>query len=282
LDSDAIGPRRFDVAIIDEACQSIEPGCWIPLLRCDRVILAGDHCQLPPTIVSHEAAQQGLGISLFERLVDRYETPIARRLTIQYRMHQSIMEFSSNEFYDGQLVADDSVREHRLCDLPGIATTPLTEAPLEYIDTAGASFDEQLEPDGESRLNRQEATLVVNKVRQLLECGVDACDIGVITPYAAQARLLREAASPFGIEIDSVDGFQGREKEAIIITLVRSNTQGDIGFLSDVRRMNVAMTRARRKLIIIGDSATLATHPFYQRLLEYVDRKQAYRSVWEE
>jgi len=282
LDSELLGTRRFDLAVIDEACQSTEPGCWIPLLRCDRVVLAGDHCQLPPTVVSREAAAEGFGISLFERLMALGPSQISRRLTIQYRMHEAIMGFPSSEFYDGALEAHPAVRQHRLADLPGMAATPMTESPLEFIDTAGAGFDEQLEPDGESRLNAQEAALACRKVRRLLDDGVSARDVAVIAPYAAQVRLLRDQLAVPGLEIDSVDGFQGREKEAVVISLVRSNAAGEIGFLGDVRRMNVALTRARRKLLVVGDSATLSNHPFYRRMIEYFDRLGAYRTVWEE
>ena len=282
LDSELLGPRRFDLAVIDEACQSVEPGCWIPLLRCDRVVLAGDHCQLPPTVVSQAAANEGLGMSLFERLMQLAGPASARRLTVQYRMHTQIMDFSSLEFYEAELTAHDSVAEHRLCDLPGVAATPLTQTPLELVDTAGAGYDEELEPDGESRLNPQEAALVVRKVRALLDSGLAPQDIAVIAPYAAQVRLLRSELSIAGLEIDSVDGFQGREKEVVVISLVRSNPAGEIGFLADIRRMNVALTRARRKLMLIGDSATLAHHPFYRRLIEYFESLGAYRSVWEE
>ena len=282
LDSEILGARRFDLAVIDEACQSIEPGCWIPLLRCDRVVLAGDHCQLPPTVVSPEAIAEGLGISLFERLMDLQGAAISRQLTVQYRMNEAIMAFPSREFYADGLVADASVRGHRLADLPGVQATSLTESPIEFIDTAGAGFDEELEPDGESRLNPQEATLVVRKVQELLDAGLPAADLAIIAPYAAQVRLLRERLPVPGLEIDSVDGFQGREKEAVVISLVRSNPRGEIGFLADIRRMNVAMTRARRKLLLIGDTATLCSHPFYQRLIEYLEQLCAYRTVWEE
>jgi hypothetical protein len=282
IDSQLLGPRRFDLVVIDEACQSTEPGCWIPLLRGDRLVLAGDHCQLPPTVVSLEAAAEGFGTSLFERLINHYGPDIARRLTVQYRMNQSIMEFASRELYDGQLVAHETVRAHRLCDLPGVAASRLTEWPVEFIDTAGAGYDEELEPDGESRLNRQEAEFVVGKVRELLDAGIAARDIAVITPYGAQVRLVREMLAVPSLEIDSVDGFQGREKEAVVISLVRSNDKGEIGFLGDIRRMNVAMTRARRKLLMIGDSATLGGYPFYSRLLEYCDTLNAHGTVWDE
>ncbi len=282
IDSDVIGPRRFDLAVVDEACQSTEPGSWIPILRSERVVLVGDHCQLPPTVVSPEAAAQGFGTSLFERLAGRYGSQIIRRLTIQYRMHEAIMRFSSREFYDDELAADDSVAAHRLIDLPGVTSDPLTERPVEFIDTAGAGYDEELEPEGESRFNRQEAELATAKVRALLKAGVAAADVAVIAPYAAQVRLIREMLDTPGLEIDSVDGFQGREKEAVILSLVRSNSTGEIGFLADIRRTNVALTRARRKLIVIGDSATLASHPFYRRLLEYFEEIGGYGTVWEQ
>jgi superfamily I DNA and/or RNA helicase len=281
LDSELLGTRRFDLAVIDEACQSVEPGCWIPLLRSDRVILAGDHCQLPPTVVSQEAAAGGLGVSLFERLMSRCGTTLARRLTVQYRMHEQIMTFSSQEFYDSELEAAAAVRSHLLADLPGVVAMPLTQTPVELLDTAGAGFDEEIEAEGESRLNRQEAALVVRRVRELLDTGLAPTHIAVITPYAAQVRLLRDQLRVPGLEIDSVDGFQGREKEAVVISLVRSNPHGEIGFLADIRRMNVALTRARRKLLVIGDSATLGGHPFYARLIEYCEQLGAYQTVWE-
>ena len=197
-------------------------------------------------------------------------------------MHESIMEFSSSEFYEGDLEADPSVCGHLLADLPGMADVPWAQSPLEFLDTAGAGFDEELEPDGESRLNRQEAELVRRKVQELMDAGVAAGDVAVIAPYAAQVRLLRERLDVPGLEIDSVDGFQGREKEAVVISLVRSNPRGEIGFLGDLRRMNVAMTRAKRKLVVVGDIATLAAHPFYQRMVEYFEGLGAYRTVWEE
>jgi ATP-dependent RNA/DNA helicase IGHMBP2 len=282
LNHEVLGRRRFDLCVIDEACQSTEPGCWLPLLWCEKVVLCGDHCQLPPTVVSQEAAAQGLGVSLFERLMGHYNGTIASALTVQYRMHRAIMDFPSQAFYESRLQADPSVSEHVLTDLQGVAQNDTTGVPIEFIDTAGASFDEEVEPDGESRLNRQEATLVCRKVRDFLAWGVAPGDIAVIATYAAQVRLLRERLSVPGLEIDSVDGFQGREKEVVVISLVRSNAQGEIGFLQEVRRMNVAMTRARRKLLVIGDSATLSTDPFYSRMIDYFETLGAYRTVWEE
>jgi superfamily I DNA and/or RNA helicase len=282
LDSEILGQRMFDLVVIDEACQSTEPGCWIPLLRARRVVLAGDHCQLPPTVLSPEAMRQGFGVSLQERLVGLHGEPISRLLSVQYRMHEQIMGFSSREFYGGALEAAEAVRGHQLCELPGVRSEALTTEPVLFLDTAGASWDEEKEPDGESRLNPQEASLAAKKVRGLLEAGVRPEEIAVIAPYSAQVRRLRQELAIPGLEIDSVDGFQGREKEAVVLSLVRSNPEGEIGFLADVRRINVALTRARRKLIVIGDSATLSHLPFYQRLFGWFEEIGAYHTVWEE
>ena len=224
LDGQVLGERSFDLAVIDEAAQAIEPACWIPLLRSGRLVLAGDHCQLPPTIVSPSAARGGLAQSMPERLLSLLGPAISRRLSVQYRMHESIMGFSSAEFYESSLTADPRVARHRLTDLPGVAATALTEVPLEFIDTAGGGYDEELEPDGESRRNPQEAALVARKVQELLEAGVAPGDIAVIAPYSAQVRLIREClgaageaagdAPPTGtVEVDSVDGFQGAKKK---------------------------------------------------------------------
>ena len=216
-----------------------------------------------------------------QRLIERDGESIYRQLTVQYRMHESIMQFSSDTFYDGKLIADASIRKHRLCDLPDVEEIPLTDSPLEFIDTAGAEYEEQLEPDGESKLNPKEADLVIQLIGDLIEAGISPEEMGIIAPYAAQARLLRGKLSVIGLEIDTVDGFQGREKEVIIVTMVRSNDRREIGFLADTRRTNVALTRARRKLIVIGDSATLASHQFYADMLEHFETLNAYRSVWE-
>jgi len=241
LDSQLLGKRRFNVVVIDEACQSTEPANWLPLLRVDRLVLAGDHCQLPPTVISPEAAEDGLAISLMERLVNQLGHDVARLLTVQHRMHAAIMGFSNTEFYESELIAHPSVAEHRLCELPGVQTEPLTETPVQFIDTAGASYDEELEEDTGSRRNVQEAGLAAKHVRKLIAAGLLPSQIGMITPYRAQVRQLRELLADVpGLEIDSVDGFQGREKEAIVLSLVRSNPEGELGFLSDVRRTNVA------------------------------------------
>lgn len=279
LDRDRLGEKTFDWCIMDEASQTTEPAAWIPLQFANRIVFAGDHQQLPPTVLSPEAVRGGFNISLMQRLLE--DNAPRKMLNVQYRMHQDIMSFSSEIFYDGNLQADETVRTALLADLPQVASTPLTTKPITFIDTAGASYDEEPEPDGESRMNPQEAELVIKKVNNLLESGVVAEKIAVISPYSAQVKLLREKLK-LEIEIDSVDGFQGREKEAVIVSLVRSNREGDVGFLADTRRMNVALTRARRKLIVIGDSATITNHPFYEKMVKYFESVGAYHSVWEE
>ena len=206
---------------------------------------------------------------------------ISQQLTVQYRMHAGIMGFSSAEFYADSLSAHDSNAAHLLADLPGVSDNPLTTTALTYIDTAGASYDEKREPDGNSRLNVQEADLILRKVDALIEAGVAPDAIGIITPYAAQVRQLRERMQ-HDVEVNSVDGFQGREKEAILMSLVRSNERGEVGFLAEPRRMNVALTRARRCLIVVGDSATISAEPFFGRLLDHWDSVGSYKSVWEE
>jgi predicted DNA helicase len=284
LDERFLGERPFDLCVIDEAAQSTEPSSWIPLRYCRRLVLAGDHQQLPPTIVSRAAQAGGLGISMLERLIAT-APDLARQLTIQYRMHRHIMDFSSQMFYADSLVADATVADHLLSDLPEVLPTPRTTTAIELIDTAGADYTETVEADGESRYNEAEAGLVGRKVAELLEAGLRPTQIGILSPYAAQVRLLREQLVfhlDAGLEIGSIDGMQGREQEAVIISLVRSNAEGAIGFLADTRRMNVALTRARRKLIIIGDSATVGGEPFYSALLGYIEQVDGYRTVWEE
>lgn len=281
IDDDLLGDREFDVVVIDEACQCTLPGVWQAVARGAKLILAGDHLQLPPTVLNDIARREGLDQSLMQRLVDREGESIFRRLTVQYRMHESIMNFSSDYFYDGELIADASVKHHTLIDLPGVEDNVHTAPVLQYYDTAGAGYDEQIEREGLSKFNPSECNVVVQKVGELLESGVHESDIAVIAPYGAQVRRLRHRIDRRGIEIDTVDGFQGREKEVVILTMVRSNDIGEIGFLSEVRRTNVAITRAKRKLILIGDSATLGRHDFYASLLDYFEDMGAYGTVWE-
>ncbi|WP_166823097.1 AAA domain-containing protein [Thalassoroseus pseudoceratinae] len=282
FDESLLGDRRFDLAVIDEACQSTEPACWIPVLKSDRIVLAGDHCQLPPTVISAVAAREGLTTSLLERLNANFGECITRQLKVQYRMHTDIMGFSSQEFYQDSLIADETVSAHTLNDLPNVQASSLTETPLTYIDTAGADWHEEAESHGASKRNPNEGAFVLRKAEQLIAAGLPPRDIAIITPYAAQVRWLREQSNRNELEIDTVDGFQGREKEAVIISCVRCNPKGEIGFLADTRRMNVALTRARRKLVIVGDSATLGGHDFYASLLSYFELLQAYHSIWEE
>jgi ATP-dependent RNA/DNA helicase IGHMBP2 len=281
IDEDLLGDRRFDLVVIDEAGQAAEPALWQAALRAERMVLAGDHCQLPPTVVSREAAREGLAVSPMERLVTRHGEAIFRRLTVQYRMNEAIMQFPNEQFYDGDLIADESVRDHRLEGLPTFIPSDEPAPVIEFWDTAGAGWDEELEPDGESKRNPREARWAVDQVQAFLEAGIEPSQIAVIAPYAAQVRLIRNRLRVEGLEIDTVDGFQGREKEVVLITLVRSNAIGEIGFLADTRRTNVALTRARRALRIVGDSATLGGDPFYAAMLEHFQAAGAYRSVWE-
>lgn len=273
--------RSIDLLVMDEASQAIEPLAWIPLLRSKKAVLAGDHFQLPPTVKSKKAEEGGLAQTLFERLHGVLPDEFKSLLRVQYRMNETIMNFSSRQFYQGKLIADESVRSHLLRDLTGVADAPETREPFLFLDTAGRGFEEKLEAGSESRYNPEEAEIVVREVRKLLEQGLQAKDIAVISPYSAQVRYLTQMIEDRGIEIDSVDGFQGREKEAVILSLVRSNVEGEMGFLVDVRRMNVAMTRARRKLLVVGDSSTLSAIPFYQNFIQYAEASRAYRSIWE-
>jgi superfamily I DNA and/or RNA helicase len=281
FDDSILDDLRFDVLVIDEACQSVEPGCWVPLKKADRLILAGDHLQLPPTILSDDAKREGFAVSMMERLVNHYGDEITRQLTVQYRMNESIMAFSSEHFYGNTLTADASVRDHVLSDLPRFRSELVDDEPVTFIDTAGTGWQEEIEPDGLSKRNPQEGELVLKQVNALCEAGLHPSDIAVIAPYAAQVRWLREHSIYDKLEIDTVDGFQGREKEAVVISLVRSNEIGEIGFLSDARRMNVALTRAKRKLIIVGDSATLGGDEFFKSLLAWIEQTGRYRTAWE-
>lgn len=281
FDDSVLDDLRFDVLVIDEACQSVEPGCWVPLRRADRLILAGDHLQLPPTILSDAARKEGYAVSMMERLVNHYGDLVTRQLTVQYRMHEAIMGFSSQHFYNNSLIADESVRTHVLSDLPRFRPELMSDEPVTFIDTAGTGWQEEVEPEGLSKRNPEEGQLVLRQVNALVEAGLAPADIAVIAPYAAQVRWLRDHSIYDKLEIDTVDGFQGREKEAVVISLVRSNGIGEIGFLSDARRMNVALTRAKRKLIIAGDSATLASDSFFQSLLAWIEETGIYRTAWE-
>lgn len=285
LDASLLGSRSFDLLVIDEAGQCTEPAAWIPILRAGRVVLGGDHCQLPPTVLSQEAAAAGYQLSLMERLTRLYGPLVTRMLRVQYRMHETIMGFSSASFYEGQLQAHASVAQHSLSDLlrdVGEQASRLQlNDPFIFVDTAGAGFEEEQASEGGSRANPKEAQLLLAEVEKLLGVGLAPEAIGVISPYAAQVRLLREQLAERGIEVDTIDGFQGREKEAILISLVRSNEEQEIGFLRETRRLNVALTRAKRRLLVVGDSATLAVLPFFQDFIAYCEEEARYCSVWE-
>ena len=271
----------FDLLALDEASQATEPLSWIPLTLGERVVFAGDSMQLPPTIYSKEAAQGGLSTTLFDRLKEILPKNLQSLLRVQYRMNEVLMRFSSDQFYGGKLIADESVRLHTAAELAGVEATEFTSVPLVYVDTAGAGFAEGWNELLESRENLGEAELVVRLMGKLLAAGMEARRMALITPYVAQVKVLKSLVKVQGLEIGSVDGFQGREKEAVIVSLVRSNDSGEVGFLSDVRRMNVAMTRARRLLIVVGDSATIGRHPFYSRFIDYAQSCGAHRSSYE-
>jgi len=281
IQTKSVREKMFDLVVIDEATQATEPIAWIPMTAAGKVVMAGDHFQLPPTVRSKEADAKGLGRTLFERYYEILGPEFKALLDRQYRMNEIIMGFSSHMFYKDRLIADESVRLQTLSGLPGVKDGPEMRAPLLFIDTAGKGFEEKLETGSESRYNAEEAELVLAELKKMLDAGVKPEEIAVISPYSAQVRLLASRFSAPGLEIDSVDGFQGREKELVIVSLVRSNLTGELGFLNDTRRMNVAMTRARRRLVVIGDSSTLSTLPFYKAFIAYAEEKGAYKSAWE-
>ena len=286
--------QRFNTLFIDEAAQALEAACWIPLRRVSRVILAGDHCQLPPTVKSLAALKAGLGVTLMER-VTATQPSVVTLLKVQYRMNEAIMRFSSDWFYGGQVKSAPQVKHRGILDYDNpflwIDTAPLEEeddSPVYHEQFVGESF---------GRVNKAEANLTISTLRDYLEkVGKqrfldEQVDVGVISPYRAQVQYLRSLIKatpelkPFrrAITINTVDGFQGQERDIVLISLVRSNAAGDIGFLKDLRRMNVAITRARMKVIILGDVKTLTRHPFYKRLWDYVERaRQRYQGNEEE
>jgi len=271
----------FDLVVLDEASQASEPLSWVPLTIARKAIFAGDANQLPPTIYSKEAAEGGLTVTLFDRLKDILPASAQTLLRVQYRMHEDIMRFPSQEFYEGKLIADESVAKHVASELPGAAPSDLTSRPVTFVDTAGAGFDEAWNDMLESRENKGEAELAVKLLYELLGSGIKPKDVAILTPYTAQAKMLKTMVREPGLEIGSVDGFQGREKEAIILSLVRSSEAGQIGFLSDMRRLNVAITRARRCLIVVGDSATIGRHPVYARFVAHAEKLVSHRSAYE-
>ncbi|GAV57283.1 AAA_11 domain-containing protein/AAA_12 domain-containing protein [Cephalotus follicularis] len=274
----------FDLVIIDEAAQALEIACWIALLKGSRCILAGDHLQLPPTIQSVEAEKKGLGRTLFERLADMYGDEVTSMLTVQYRMHELIMKWSSKELYNSKIKAHQSVAAHMLFDLEDVKKSSSTEPTLLLIDIAGCDMEEKKDEE-DSTLNEGEAEVAVAHAKRLVLSGVKASDIGIITPYAAQVvqlKILKNNEHKLkDMEISTVDGFQGREKEAIIISMVRSNSKKEVGFLSDRRRMNVAVTRARRQCCLVCDTETVSSNEFLKRLIEYFEEHGEYLSASE-
>ncbi|XP_042759888.1 DNA-binding protein SMUBP-2 isoform X3 [Panthera leo] len=274
---------HFDVVVIDECAQALEASCWIPLLKAGKCILAGDHKQLPPTIVSPKAAAAGLARSLMERLAAERGAGVVRTLTVQYRMHRAIMQWASEALYHGRLTAHPSVAGHLLRDLPGVAATEETGIPLLLVDTAGCGLFELEEEDDQSKGNPGEVRLVSLHVQALVEAGVRASDIAVITPYNLQVDLLRQSLAHRHpeLEIKSVDGFQGREKEAVVLSFVRSNRKGEVGFLAEDRRINVAVTRARRHVAVVCDSRTVNSHAFLKTLLDHFTEHGEVRTAFE-
>ena len=266
---------KFGTLFIDEAAQALEAACWIPIRRATRVILAGDHCQLPPTIKSIAAMKGGLDKTLMQRIVECKPEAVTL-LKMQYRMNEDIMRFSSDWFYNGQVEAAPMVKYRGILDL---------DKAIEWEDTSGNAYHEEFVGDNFGRINKEEAQLTLLSLAEyFVRIGRqriidERIDVGIISPYRAQVQYLRHLIKktdfykPFRkiISVNTVDGFQGQERDIIVISMVRSNEEGQIGFLRDLRRMNVAITRARMKLIILGDSATLIRHPFYRRLKEYID-----------
>lgn len=269
----------FNTVVIDEAGQSLEPACWIPILKAKKVVLAGDHFQLPPTIKSQEAAKAGLMNTLLEKCAALHPEAVVL-LEEQYRMHEMIMGFSSRVFYQNRLRAHGSVARHALFP---------TDEPIQFIDTAGCGFDEKSE--GTSSTNPEEALFLIHHLTRFLTSlpARPTPTIAIISPYKQQIALLKEGLAhtvelePFQHQIsaNTIDSFQGQERDIVYISMTRSNPRGDIGFLTDIRRMNVAMTRARKKLVIIGDSSTLSQFSFYFDFITYTESLSAYHSAWE-
>lgn len=275
--------EHFDWVVIDECAQALESSCWIALLRARKCILAGDYKQLPPTIKSQTAASKGLSLSLMERLIQMYGDSVVRMLTVQYRMNSAIMEWASKEMYQGKLTAHNSVERHLLKDLPGVTCVEETSTPLLLIDTAGCGLSEMEVTDEQSKGNQGEVDIVELHIKALTEAGVKAKDIAVIAPYNLQVDLLRQKLSARHpeLEIKSVDGFQGREKEAVVLSLVRSNRKGEVGFLAEDRRINVAVTRARRQIAVVCDTQTVQNHAFLKSLVNHMTEFGEVRTAFE-
>lgn len=267
--------QKFGTVFIDEAAQALEAACWIAIWKADRVILAGDHCQLPPTVKDPQALRAGLGYTLMQAIVkNRPET--VSLLKVQYRMNDEIMRFSSDWFYGGMLESAPEVKYRSILDF---------DTPIEWINTEGMDCNEEFVGENYGRINKPEAELSIAQLKSyILKIGKERfleekIDVGLISPYKAQVQYLRQLIrkdnffKPYrsAITINTVDGFQGQERDVILISLVRANEEGQIGFLNDLRRMNVAITRARMKLIILGDVSTLTRHAFYAELYRYIE-----------
>ena len=266
--------HRFGTLFIDEAAQALEAACWIAIRKADRVVLAGDHQQLPPTVKCYDALKGGLGCTLMETVVKNKPESVSL-LTLQYRMNEEIMQFSSDWFYGGQLQAAPEVRYRSILDW---------DSPISWIDTSGMEFKEEFVGENFGRINRQEADMLLDELQKyIVRIGGkrildERIDFGIISPYKAQVQYLRgrikssDVLRPYRslLTVNTVDGFQGQERDVVFISLVRANEEGQIGFLSDLRRMNVAMTRARMKLVILGEAETLTRHAFYRKLLAHI------------
>ncbi len=284
-DNAVLKGRRFTTLYIDEAGQALEAACWIAIRKADRVIFAGDHCQLPPTVKSVEAERAGLSRSLMETVVDKCRSAV-ELLTVQYRMNEAIMRFSSDWFYGGRLQAAEEVKCRGILDF---------DSPVEWLDTSEMDFSEKYVSATGGRVNPDEGEFMLDSleayIKRIGEKRVEDenLDFAVISPYKAQVSWLRRNAKKRNvlrrlkgkIAINTIDGFQGQERDVVFISLVRSNDDGKIGFLSDLRRMNVAMTRARMKLVIIGSAATLTRHPFYEKLFLSQKKENGVKKVSE-
>ncbi len=271
------GKRSWDWLIVDEACQAMEAPVWPLLPKIHQIVLAGDPCQLPPTVLSMEAIREGASVSLMERLAVQFPERLFL-LETQYRMVPEIMEFPSVHSYQGRLLADDSVLGRKT--LPG--GSGIWANNVLAIDTSGSDFQEVQPEEGKSLTNPSEANLILKMAKELISLGLAPEDIGIITPYRGQVELISSKSDLTGLEINSVDSFQGREKEAILVSLVRSNPSGEIGFLAETRRTHVAITRARSFLGVVGDFSTLASDPYYSKLLDFWLERGFVRSVWDE
>lgn len=283
-----LAKKKFGTLFFDEASQALEPMVWIPLLKCKRLILSGDHFQLPPVVKSIEAKKGGLDETLLDRCI-KYKESVSL-LTRQYRMNTGIMGFSNNYFYENELIADESVSAQVLLN----DENSMLNKSIEFIDTAGCGFDEIQNTETLSHFNPKEGDVLFKHLQQLLiEYGthehLPSISIGIISPYKEQREWLKDNISDFefdktkllSLSIKTIDGFQGEERDVIYISLVRSNERQEIGFLNDLRRMNVAITRAKKKLVVIGDSSTIGASKFYNSFLEYCEKHGAYRTAWE-